>query len=200
MPTGKGMFEKKGKTKEVVRMKRIFLRVVSLVVLICWGNVNFLYAVGKPVAEIRTVEGSRNLTFSSGAASYTIIPVLVKNNTRERVKEVRLVLYGYDKKKNMLFESKTVSHWEDDMEAGRWRGSDSSIKEKAVVRQNCRLPDSQYLYSKEFKEKYGKPKYYVVELYVGGNLIDVMAKPKNFFKHSNRSEREERLKEWEGAK
>lgn len=73
-------------------------------------------------------------------------------------------------------------------------------RKKAVVRQNCRLPDSQYLHSKEFKEKYGKPKYYVVELYVAGNLIDVMANPKNFFKHYNRSECEERLKEWAEVK
>jgi len=185
-------------------MKRLFLVAMGSVALVCWGNVNPVYGAGKPVAEIRSVEGPKNIVPCSRSGRnvkiYTVIPVLVKNNTPERLKGVRVVLYGYDKQKEKIFESNLLSHWSSDAEAGRWRSSDSSIKKKTVVRLTCQLPDSQYLYSKEFKEKYGKPKYYVVELFVAGKLIDVMANPKSFFKHSNRSECEERLKEWEDVK
>jgi len=194
----------KNKAKEVVRMKRIFVWAISLVTVVCLGSANPVYGAGEPVAEIKSVEGPKNIVPCSRSGcnvkTYTIIPVLVKNNTSERLKGVRVVLCGYDKQKEKIFESDNISYWRSDAEAGRWRSSDSSIKEKSVVRQNCRLPDSQYLYSKEFKEKYGEPKYFVAELFVESKLIDVMASPKHFFKHSNKSEREERLREWEGAK
>ena len=88
-------------------MKKVFLGTMSfvafLLAVVCWGNINPVYAAGKPVAEIISVESPKNVE------DYTIIPVLVKNNSREELKGVHLVLHGYDKQKEKIFESGLVS-------------------------------------------------------------------------------------------
>ena len=181
-------------------MKKLFLGAVGfalfLLAVLCWVNVKPVSGAGKPVAEIKSVAGPRN----SANLNCTLITALIKNNTSERVKGINLVLHGYDKQKKKIFEEGGVFYSCSDRRVSRWRQSDRSIREKDTVPLMCGLPDDQLLYSKEFKEEYGEPKYFVVELYVEGELIDVMAKPKRFFKHSTESEREKRLKEWEEIK
>lgn len=137
----------------------------------------------RPSMEIVFVEGPHNL-FKS-----TQILFSVKNNTRKTLRDCRAVLYVYDEQKKEIFQSTdvldTVSHWwkfdfisDRHLSIEEWNGV---IKPKEKDYRLYFLFDTpNYFDTKEFKDKYGKAKYFVVQLYRQNELIDVMAKPNDF--------------------
>ena len=145
--------------------------------------------------EIGFVESPHNL-FES-----TQILFSVKNNTKKTLRDCRAVLYVYDEQKKKIFQSTdvldTVSHWwrrcpldfisDSHLSIEEWNGV---IKPKEKDYRLYFLFDTpNYFDTKEFKDKYGTAKYFVVQLYRQNELIDVMPKPNDFSSSSPKEKR-----------
>lgn len=156
----------------------------GLISIFLFNNfINIQEEAHKPSMEIVFVEGPHNL-FKS-----TQILFSVKNNSRKTLRHCRAVLYVYDEQKKKIFQSTdvldTVSHWwkfdfisDRHLSIEEWNGV---IKPKEKDYRLYFLFDTpDYFDTKEFKDKYGTAKYFVVQLYRQNELIDVMAKPNDF--------------------
>jgi len=181
-----------------MRIKKYFLPLFIIVAL----SISFSYAFAKEGLEIKSIRKDASGYYYSG--EQTII-VKVKNYSKDCIEDVSAELYAYGKDKTEIANSegywrekgKTVKYspiagpwvrWWSGHRKGfirigyRKMPRDDGTSFRTLLFKIKGRTDGYFVFElrEGFKESYGKPKYYKVNLKVDNKLVDVKTEPKSF--------------------